>query len=83
MKVSCSNCQFFTRTQPKGGECHFSPPTVLILGMQQVQGLVGLPGANGVQPVVGSHFPPVADTTFCGCFRPAQPQPIAIEDLGK
>lgn len=74
-KIACRDCQFFVKMPsggPKVGQCRFSPPTPMILGMRQVPGLTGIPGANGgVEPVIGSQFPPVAEDTWCGCFRPA------------
>lgn len=74
MQIACRECQFFVKTPAAGakaGQCRFSPPTPMVLGMRQLPGLTGIPGAGGgVEPLIGSQFPPVAEDTWCGCFRP-------------
>lgn len=81
MDVNCGNCHFFIKVagQVKGGQCRFSPPTPMVIGARQVPGLTGFPGASGgIEPVIASQFPPVAEDTWCGCFRP-RVQPVALE----
>lgn len=80
--MNCGSCLYFTSqagVPGNGGVCRFSPPTPMIVGMQQTPALVGLPGGGGVQPVLGSHFPPVRADQWCGCYRarPAEVDPDA------
>ena len=71
MHLNCATCFFFEKhpdARAAGGLCHFAPPTPMIIGMQQVAGLVHN-GQPNVQPVVGSQFPPVQPDAWCGCWR--------------
>lgn len=77
IKPRCGDCLFFmpvpeTAGQPSGGACHFSPPTPLVIGMQQVPGTLVRAQGPQVQPVIASQFPPVPADAWCGCFRPTQ-----------
>lgn len=74
---NCGTCAAFTVTEgaPEGhGECHFGPPTAMVIGMAQPQAPAGL-RLQGMQqlppqPVFGGVWPPVRAHLGCCCWTP-------------
>jgi hypothetical protein len=63
-KDQCSNCDAWVRTNGADGECRAVPPTPIMLRMQQMPRLHGLPG-GGPQPVIHSFFPAIKEFGWC------------------
>ena len=70
---NCGTCAVWVKTNDDNGECHFGPPTPVMIGMQQGRSLVSAqPQAS---PVIIGVFPPTPRKAFCGCFQPKGAMP--------
>jgi hypothetical protein len=80
---NCGTCRAFRRTQGTQGECHFGPPTAMVVGMAapQVPKGVMLQGMHQMppQPIFAGVWPPVQEHLGCLMWQPAE---AAIEPKG-
>jgi hypothetical protein len=77
MESNCGNCLFFRRNvalQPIG-KCRFNPPVTHVIGTTQH------PQTRHQVPHVGTYFPELPDTEWCGAYSRRQPKQVAMAQI--